>query len=252
MKRACLVLMLAALPLMACVPAEAPEPDAAVASAPEAPAVADAGAAPAAWKARGNEPGWILSIADGRLDFAYDYGEGNFETAAPQAETLEAGRRYVADEGAFVATVTDAICFDDMTGMPYPSAVTVQYTDRQFTGCGGEPAELLAGGTWVVEDINGQGVVDDSRLTLVFDTAESHVSGQSGCNTYGAPYTIGGEGIRFGPVVSTEMACAEALMTQESAFGAVLANVSLFAINESGALVLSGATGEQITARRAD
>jgi putative lipoprotein len=71
-----------------------------------------------------------------------------------------------------------------------------------------------------------------------------------GCNSYGASYTLTGEGATVGQGISTMMACAPAIMGQEQAFLKALDAVTTFGIDESGALVLSGPDGAAIVARR--
>jgi heat shock protein HslJ len=240
----------AAAGLAAC--SDAPEPVGAVVEA----VVAEQVAAPAAepdpviWTARGNEPGWMLTVEGDALTLVHSYGEGTYESGDVAVETTDNGRVYRTGDGALVATVTDAPCADDMSGMPYPSGVVLQYTDMTLRGCGGEPEELLAGKDWQVETIQGERLAEGSSVTMVFDTAERRVSGTGGCNSYGASYKLSGEGLTFSPPVSTEMACAEPLMTQESAFLQALAGIAMFEVDETGALHLDGHGGERITARR--
>jgi heat shock protein HslJ len=112
------------------------------------------------------------------------------------------------------------------------------------------PDEPLIGGEWIVEDIDGKGIIDSSRATIAF-TADRHVSGRATCNSYSGPYTINDAAISFGPVAATRMACtAEALMTQERRFLEALATIDHFEFSADGALVLSGPDGKSITARR--
>jgi len=60
-----------------------------------------------------------------------------------------------------------------------------------------------------------------ATMTMVFD-ADGQVSGNSGCNTYNGGYSVDGNKIAIGPLMSTRMACDEALMTQEAQFLAAL------------------------------
>ncbi len=111
------------------------------------------------------------------------------------------------------------------------------------------PAAPLVGGEWVVEDINGGGVIDNSRASLTFGD-DSRVSGRGSCNNYSAEYTLTGEGLSFSRAAATLRACAPALMDQERKFFDTLAKVSRFSINETGALILTTPEGGKILARR--
>lgn len=116
-------------------------------------------------------------------------------------------------------------------------------------GGGDAPASALLGPEWVVEDIAGRGIVDNSRVTLSFE-AEGRSGGKGSCNTYGAGYRAEGNKITFEQPFSTMMACAEALMNQEHAFFDLLPVIRRFDIADDGALILSTEDGRTITARR--
>lgn len=118
-----------------------------------------------------------------------------------------------------------------------------------LNGCGGDPAALLQGGEWVVEDLRGGGIVDRSRITLNFGT-DGRVGGAASCNRYTAAYALSGEGLTISKAAATMMACAPALMQQERLFLDLLAQVRHFTLDATGALVLHAADGRTISARR--
>lgn len=223
-------------------PVTAPEPE--VAAQAEAPVEL-----PANWTARGQEPGWLLTIKEGTADFTYDYGAQTYSTLLPERRAVDGGFEYSDGPGGLVITSVSAICADAATGLPYPDTVTVALGGEIYSGCGGEPDALLAGADWVVSEINGAAVIEGTRVFMAFDPAEGRVSGRGGCNSYGADYSVGGEGISFGSVMTTEMACPEDIMVQESRFYAALSGTTLHTFDETGALVLTGAQGARIVAR---
>jgi heat shock protein HslJ/membrane-bound inhibitor of C-type lysozyme len=199
-------------------------------------------------KARGNEPGWSLEIAGNTVRLVSDYGATRVEAAA--VKTIDgAVTTWRAVDDDLMVTWTDAICADDATGMPYPARVAVMRGGKTLKGCGGDPASFLRGAEWIVEDIDGGGVIDNSRASLLF-SEDGRVSGRGSCNRYGAEVALTGEGLSFGRAMSTQMACAPALMEQERKFLAALAKVSAFTIDETGALILTGPGGARILARR--
>jgi heat shock protein HslJ len=204
---------------------------------------------PASWRARGNEPGWSLTLEGGRFTFVNNYGADTSE-GMMLAPSIEAGAFVydVAEIGARIG-VAEAVCHDDMTGMPYPQAVTIETGGRTLRGCGGEPIDLLRGAEWVVEDIAGTGLIDSSRVTMAFGR-DGGLYGTGGCNRYTGGIEIGGEAVTVGPVAATMMACAEALMVQERRFFEALERIDGFDIDETGALKLLSVGQPVLTARR--
>jgi len=202
------------------------------------------------FRARGNEPFWSLEITRSTLTFRPLEGSP-IVLPSPRPEIVGRDRRYTArgDGHEITVTVTDRVCADDMSGMPYPSAVTAVVDGKEYRGCGGEPATLLQGKEWVVEDIDRGGIIDRSRVTLNFD-AQGRVFGRSGCNTYNGRYTLTGENLTVASPVTTLKACAESLMQQERRFLEILGDVQRFEFSEIGALILHAANGRTITARR--
>lgn len=204
----------------------------------------------AGWTARGNEPGWLVAIKDGRASFTLNYGSETLDLPLP-APTIESGAyRYEFPRFALTLTVQDGMCEDDMSGRPYPQKVELTTATERLRGCGGETMDLLTGAEWQVEDVDGQRLVDNSHITISV-TGEGNIAGTSGCNGYGGNFTIDGEGkITIGPLVGTMMACAEPLMKQEHAFLQALSSVNRFRIDETGALLLMVDDRAILTARR--
>ncbi|PKP82284.1 MAG: hypothetical protein CVT80_13325 [Alphaproteobacteria bacterium HGW-Alphaproteobacteria-2] len=147
------------------------------------------------------------------------------------------------------ARIMPALCRDAATGMPHPDTVTLEQGEERLAGCGGAPIALLAGGEWIVEDIGGGGIIDSSHVTLAVDRS-GRVAGRGGCNRYFGPLTITGEGIAFGLIGATMMACGEALMAQERRFFDALAAVARFDLDPTGALLLIGADGRVLVRAR--
>lgn len=199
-------------------------------------------------KARGNEPGWSLEIAGDTLKLVSDYGATRVEAAAVKSVDGAVTTWRAADKD-LSATWENRICADDATGMPHPASVVVVHGGKTLRGCGGDPKSLLVGEEWVVEDINGGGVIDNSRASLRFEE-DGRVNGRGSCNTYNADYTLTGEGLTFSRAAATLRACVPALMNQERKFFDTLSKVSGFSIDETGALILKASDGGKILARR--
>jgi heat shock protein HslJ len=90
-----------------------------------------------------------------------------------------------------------------------------------------QPPTSLIDSAWRVQSYNnGRGgvvsVLPDVQLTALFGV-DGAVSGNAGCNSYRGPYTVVGDRITFGPIVSTKRAClSEPLTQQETAYLAAL------------------------------
>jgi putative lipoprotein len=102
------------------------------------------------------------------------------------------------------------------------------------------PKVELTGSTWVAEDIDGKGVIDNAQSTLVFGT-DSRVSGRAGCNQYGGKVTLNGASMIVDQVFSTKMACtAPALMDQETRFLEALQATRSYRMDGTKLLLLDG------------
>ncbi len=204
----------------------------------------------AALVARGNEPGWRLDLDSDTLTLSWDYGAHALAANTPAPVFDERVTSYgtrVGDRRLLIA-VHDQVCADDMTGMPHPKRVILSLDDRILRGCGGDPEELLAG-EWTIEDVDGQGIVDSSQPTVVFD-GDGDIGGRGSCNSYGGSYRLSGEGLAVSDLFSTLMACSEGLMAQERQIFAILEAVGRFEVDETGALILHSHDGRTLTARR--
>jgi heat shock protein HslJ len=208
-------------------------------------------APPKPYRAQGNEPGWVLTVEEGRMTLVADYGARTVDVALPEARFEDGAFVYAVAEPPLTVRMAPRLCRDNMTGMPYPETVTVTLEGRDLTGCGGDQLDLLTGAEWVVEDIGRRGIIDSSRVTLTFG-ADGALGGTASCNRYATTLAIGGEGVSVGQIAATQMMCPEALMNQEGAFFAALGSVGRFDIDETGALLLydPAAAEPVLTARR--
>jgi len=112
-----------------------------------------------------------------------------------------------------------------------------------------DPA-LLQGAAWIVEDINRGGVIDNSRLTLIFG-ADGRVSGSTGCNGLSGTYSVSGKKLTLSPLAMTRRAClAPALSMQEAKYTGALNGELTWSITGDGALELTGDGGRRVLLRR--
>jgi putative lipoprotein len=89
----------------------------------------------------------------------------------------------------------------------------------------------LAHTHWLVEDLEGRGVVDRVQSTLEFGERGA-AAGNLACNRFTTTYEQSGPGLRFGQVGSTRMMCPEAVMDQERRFTAVLGRTRAALVKE--------------------
>ncbi len=89
-----------------------------------------------AYQARGQEPGWLLTIGGGVLDYRGNYGETRIRVPAPPPRTTFNGHRY--ETPRLVVDVTHARCNDAMSGHGYADQVLVIADGTDVRGCGGE------------------------------------------------------------------------------------------------------------------
>ncbi|GGJ02325.1 META domain-containing protein [Halopseudomonas pertucinogena] len=206
----------------------------------EYPRCAPANALVEPFRASGNEPFWSLVADDGQMTLNR-LNEG--ELPAQRYTAGEQAGDYLGDgEPPLKLRVRDGLCRDDMSGMPHPQQVTLERDGAALTGCGGAPARLLQGVEWVIEDINGGGIIDRSRVTLNF-WQDGRVTGRASCNSLMGQYELTGEGLALSQLGTTRVACAPALMNQEQRVLNTLQQVQRFDFDETGALLLHAQEG---------
>jgi putative lipoprotein len=123
-------------------------------------------------------------------------------------------------------------------GAPHHADILLQRAASPQTG--NEAASNFVG-DWLVEDISGRGVTDTLQSTLTFD-ANGRVYGMGGCNRFTGGVTSSADGLSFGPLAATQMACPPAIADQESRYFAALTAVRKAHV-EGPFLILRAADG---------
>jgi heat shock protein HslJ len=147
-----------------------------------------------------------------------------------------------------VLRAATAACSFSAMGLRLASALVVL-----LAACGGAGGNLTApagqagapvpAGEFVLEMLDGAPFA--ARATLVLGPGDT-VSGQGPCNRWSAPLAGPLPAFRLGPVVATEMACAD--LAAEAAFFAALAATTRAELT-GDRLVLSGAEGAELVFR---
>ena len=107
----------------------------------------------------------------------------------------------------------------------------------------------LLGQEWVVEDIAGSGVIDNSRATLHF-LPDGRLAGSTSCNRIIASYATSPGRLTLTSAGTTMMACPAFLMNQERKLLDLLPTVTSYRFDGTRALILLTEDGSAITARR--
>lgn len=94
----------------------------------------------ASFRAVGNEPGWVLLINHGRLDFSYDYGQSQLQVTMPEpvVDRVNGYSSYQFEyQGkSVVVNISMQSCSDSMSDETYESTVDITLAGRKFMGCG--------------------------------------------------------------------------------------------------------------------
>ena len=86
--------------------------------------------------ARGQEPGWTVTIANGRMSYVGDYGETRLTVPRPEARPSFNGLRY--ETRRLTVDISYVRCNDAMSGHGYAHQVLVIADRKAVRGCGGE------------------------------------------------------------------------------------------------------------------
>jgi uncharacterized membrane protein len=87
------------------------------------------------YTARGQEPGWLLTIAGGSMDYQGNYGEKKIRVPAPAPTPTANGRRYETER--LTIEITNSRCNDAMSGHGYSDQVKIVADGETYDGCGG-------------------------------------------------------------------------------------------------------------------
>ncbi|HEX6107659.1 MAG TPA: META domain-containing protein, partial [Gemmatimonadales bacterium] len=178
------------------------------------------------FRAVGQEPGWLLDIDEGRwLRYVGDYGSTRAFAPAPRRDSAGGTVTYRArSEGReLTVEIREAPCRDVMSGEAYSHTVTVRLDTSEVHGCGRQP-ELGATTDryWTLTELEGRPAIAGEpgrEAHLRLSEHGQRMAGSTGCNSLSGQYRQDGDRLRFGPIVTTLMACADtALAAQEREF----------------------------------
>ncbi|MBC7923890.1 MAG: META domain-containing protein [Ferruginibacter sp.] len=194
--------------------------------------VTDAPAATDRWNAQrakgidfvamGNEPFWSLEVdAERGMRFKSIGVVDSLNTPLPQPNLAQDAPvvryRAVTEAGELVVTIAKQPCVNDMSGEAFLYTVTVlaktgaMNDAKEFTGCGVYLGDYRLNDIWVLESLDGQAVENaqfpKDRPYFEIHLSDNQLLGFAGCNRVRGKVTPEREGILFGPLVGTKMAC---------------------------------------------
>ncbi len=198
--------------------------------------------------ARGNEPGWIVTMDAISIDYQGDYGETKINVPAPQGRPSFNGMRYVTDR--ITVDITYSSCTDDMSGKRFADTVSLVADGKELKGCGGRvlPPESLNDTTWTIITIGQLPVLEGLNTEVRF--ADGRISGSAGCNRFNGSYNVASNVLAFRGIVSTRMICPEKQMAQETSFLSLLSGPLTKRYTVEGYLILSDSKGNRATLRQ--
>lgn len=108
------------------------------------------------------------------------------------------------------------------------AAVTVLAACQPPRAANSDPAfrASVSGVDWELVELDGKTASTGAghrRATIRFEPDTARVGGFAGCNQFGGPYTINGDSLRFGQLVSTMMACTEGMQLESEYLAALQA-----------------------------
>jgi len=118
-----------------------------------------------------------------------------------------------------------------------------------LSACGGKGSAnqpALNGTHWVLEQINGSPVIENTLPSLSFQ-GDKEVGGNASCNRFNGSYEIKDGALTFSPLATTMMACPDpaGLMEQEAAYLKALEAAASYRV-EDGKLLVSDASGKVV------
>ena len=119
-----------------------------------------------------------------------------------------------------------------------------------LTGCRSVPPPAvtwtLTGTVWMLVELDGEVVAEQSLPTLQLDAAATRASGFSGVNRFSGTYVLAGTSLSFGSLVATKMAGPPEKMKLEEMYLRALSTVNAWKINGP---TLSLMAGDKVVAR---
>lgn len=168
-----------------------------------------------------------------------------FPIADPVQLENEKGISYESKNGELKVEILNEKCQDSMSGDEFQHKVNVALNSNEISyknanGCGNYKAVYRLNGTWILKNFDGEELENmEKPPSLNFNLAENRVNGFGGCNRIFGEVTFSENGLVFGDLAATKMACAET-MELETKFNQAIAGKTMnIQFPSDGELVLS-------------
>jgi heat shock protein HslJ len=100
-------------------------------------------------------------------------------------------------------------------------------------------------GVWRIEQARSEPLIDKRHARLVFEP-DGRLGGHTSCNVLSASYSLAGDQLKIGPVVTTRMACPELQREQEDRVLTALEWAATARVRADGILELRDADGRGV------
>ncbi len=145
-------------------------------------------------------------------------------------------------DGEMVILVAEGNCEGKDGAAGFNKKVTVKVNGKQYDGCGQYIFDAALNGEWILEKINNIALSASSfakGLPVVnIGLASNKVSGNDGCNSFSGNMEVQGSNIKFGPIISTKMACP-GINNQFEFLGKLSDHYASYSFTADGKLILS-------------
>lgn len=175
----------------------------------------------------GNDPAWSLVVnpSKGTLRFKSMTGD-SLSAVSPERQPDSDGSfrlDIVVGSERFNALFTPDSCVNKLSRQRFDYRVEVNFRNKTYVGCGVSLRQVaLLQDIWVLTDLQGQPITTSGQNTdvprLEISLTEGRVTGTTGCNRLSGTVQADSRLIRFGPLITTRMACADPVNTTEANF----------------------------------
>jgi heat shock protein HslJ len=107
------------------------------------------------------------------------------------------------------------------------------------------PVSREVTGAWVIEQARTEPILDKRRARLLFGR-DGQLLGHTSCNSMRGSFTLTGDALKVGPIVTTRMACGPLLLEQEDRILTALEIAATARVRPDGLLELRDADGRGV------
>jgi heat shock protein HslJ len=114
--------------------------------------------------------------------------------------------------GNIIITVLENDCSVSTNEKNFKKEVTFNFNNNVYRGCGKFLADNELNNKWILEKIGGNIINEleyNSLPFFTFDIEQRNLRGSDGCNNINTTIEVQGSRIKFGNIMSTQMACSK-------------------------------------------